>query len=151
MVWILIVAVLSALVLVALVSPWRWPDARGAGRGDDRLVHAVTELGDLEAARETKYREIRDTEMDRETGKLSVEDFAIVDAGLRAEAVEILKRLDQARARVEKLQRAEAAERLAAAEPREDAELDPLTELPLESDPAEPAVEHSAGRRSDPE
>ena len=55
--------------------------------GDGRL--------ELEAAREAKYREIRDAELDYRTGKLSREDFAATDGALRAEAVEILDRLAQ--------------------------------------------------------
>ena len=47
----------------------------------------------MEAAREAKYREIRDTEMDYRTGKLSSEDYAAIDGALRAEAVAILDRL----------------------------------------------------------
>ncbi len=46
-------------------------------------------------AREAKYREIRDAELDYRTGKLSREDFEAVDRALRAEAVEILDRLEQ--------------------------------------------------------
>jgi len=48
----------------------------------------------LEAAREAKYREIRDADLDYRTGKLSREDYEAIDAGLRAEAIEILDRLD---------------------------------------------------------
>jgi cytochrome c-type biogenesis protein CcmF len=47
----------------------------------------------LEAAREAKYREIRDAELDYRSGKLSREDYEAVDATLRAEAVTILDRL----------------------------------------------------------
>jgi hypothetical protein len=50
---------------------------------------------ELEAAREAKYREIRDTELDFRTGKLSSEDYRAIDADLRAEAVEILNRLER--------------------------------------------------------
>src|ERR1700676_1671989 len=50
--------------------------------------------GELEAAREAKYREIRDAELDFRTGKLSREDYEAVDGALRAEAVEILNRLE---------------------------------------------------------
>ena len=46
---------------------------------------------DLEALKEAKYREIRDAELDHAAGKLSDEDFAILDAELRTEAVEILE------------------------------------------------------------
>jgi cytochrome c-type biogenesis protein CcmF len=45
---------------------------------------------ELEALKEAKYREIRDAELDHAAGKLSDEDFALLDAELREEAVEIL-------------------------------------------------------------
>jgi cytochrome c-type biogenesis protein CcmF len=48
--------------------------------------------GELEALKEAKYREIRDAELDHAAGKLSDEDFAILDAELRTEAVAILDR-----------------------------------------------------------
>jgi cytochrome c-type biogenesis protein CcmF len=47
---------------------------------------------ELEALKEAKYREIRDAELDHAAGKLSDEDFALLDAELRNEAVEILDR-----------------------------------------------------------
>ena len=49
---------------------------------------------DLEAARDAKYREIRDTELDHQTGKLSDEDFEAIDSTLRAEAIVLLHELD---------------------------------------------------------
>jgi cytochrome c-type biogenesis protein CcmF len=61
-----------------------WP-----GRPARRRPAADTEL---EASKEAKYREIRDAELDHAAGKLSDEDFAILDAELRKEAVEILDR-----------------------------------------------------------
>jgi hypothetical protein len=48
----------------------------------------------LEAARDAKYREIRELEMDMRTGKLSDEDYKTLDRQLRREAVEILRELD---------------------------------------------------------
>jgi hypothetical protein len=48
----------------------------------------------LEAAREAKYREIRDLELDYRTGKLSPEDYQAIDAQLRSEAIQILDRLE---------------------------------------------------------
>ena len=57
------------------------------------------DLADLEARREAKYREIRDAQLDLAAGKLSREDFERQDAELRGEAVEILRRLDQVKAR----------------------------------------------------
>ena len=56
---------------------------------------------ELEAAREAKYREIRDAELDFRTGKLSGEDYRAIDADLRAEAIEILNRLELLRTRGE--------------------------------------------------
>lgn len=52
------------------------------------------ERSELEAEREAKYREIRDAELDYRTGKLSREDYENVNSALRAEALEILNRLE---------------------------------------------------------
>ena len=53
-------------------------------------------IAELEAARDAKYREIRDAELDLRTGKLSDEDYEAIDQTLRAEAIEILRALDAA-------------------------------------------------------
>ncbi|MCB0858291.1 MAG: hypothetical protein KDB57_09280 [Solirubrobacterales bacterium] len=82
-VWFLILAILVG----TFVSMPFWRN-RGASTTED------PEIAALEAAREAKYREIRDAEMDRESGKLSEEDFAELDAELRKEAVAILDRLE---------------------------------------------------------
>ena len=58
------------------------------------------ERSELEAEREAKYREIRDAELDYRTGKLSQEDYATVNGTLRAEAVEILNKLESSEADV---------------------------------------------------
>jgi hypothetical protein len=55
---------------------------------------SIAARGELEAAREAKYREIRDAELDYRTGKLSREDYEAIDGELRGEAIEILNRLD---------------------------------------------------------
>ena len=49
----------------------------------------------LEAAKEAKYREIRDAELDREMGKLSRDDWRAIDRELRAQAIAILNELDE--------------------------------------------------------
>jgi hypothetical protein len=49
----------------------------------------------LEAAKEAKYREIRDAELDHRMGKLSDGDFRATDRELRAQAIEILRQLDE--------------------------------------------------------
>ena len=55
-----------------------------------RARRAPVAASELEALKEAKYREIRDAELDHAAGKLSDEDFALLDAELRGEAVEIL-------------------------------------------------------------
>lgn len=84
----LIVIAVLGLVVWVVSAPLR--HAR-AGRGEDR--EAVEREG-LLAAKEAKYREIRELELDHRTGKLSDEDFRAQDRARRAEAVEILRRLD---------------------------------------------------------
>ena len=54
---------------------------------------------EADALKEAKYREIRDAELDHASGKLSDEDFALLDAELRREAVEILDRVGTRRQR----------------------------------------------------
>jgi cytochrome c-type biogenesis protein CcmF len=59
-------------------------------------VRARTRLGaELEAAREAKYRELRDLELDYRTGKLSEEDYTATDHTVRVEALAILDRLEE--------------------------------------------------------
>jgi len=53
-------------------------------------------VAELRAHRDAKYREIRDAELDLQTGKLSAEDHRALDRQLRAEAMEILRGLDEA-------------------------------------------------------
>jgi hypothetical protein len=100
----LLVAILT-LVLVAVVflvisAPLRRAAARqhGAGAPAPRVPPGARdgqlEHDELEAAREAKYREIRDAELDYRTGKLSREDYEAIDSALRAEAIEILNRLE---------------------------------------------------------
>ena len=91
---------LCALVILVVSGP-----LRAAHRRADRLS---PERGELLAAREAKYREIRDAEMDFRTGKLSRADYELVERELRAEAVEILNRLERLEA--EELARAGSRE-----------------------------------------
>jgi hypothetical protein len=79
---ILVVVAVVALVVSAPLRRGTPADAEDAERAE------------LEAARDAKYREIRDAELDHRTGKLSDADWRAQDRALRAEAVEILRRLD---------------------------------------------------------
>ena len=83
---VVVVLVVVAAVTVFVSAPLR--RVRTAEGG------AASEIAELEAAREAKYREIRDAELDHRTGKLSDEDYEAIDGTLRGEAIEILHRLD---------------------------------------------------------
>ncbi len=85
-------AVLVVLVLALAVFVLSGP-LRAGGRAAER---GRSVLAELEAARELKYAEIRDLELDFRTGKVAEEDFRAQDRALRAEAIEILHRLDRA-------------------------------------------------------
>jgi flagellar biosynthesis/type III secretory pathway M-ring protein FliF/YscJ len=91
----LAVAIAAILLLAAVLLIVSGPLRRAR-----RLSDAAEEeprLAELEAAREAKYREIRDAELDFRTGKLSREDYEAVDSALRAEAIAILDRIERLR------------------------------------------------------
>jgi hypothetical protein len=89
--------VLIALVVTFVGRPLRQAreDRRRVFEGGERPGGYRDERQELEAAREAKYREIRDAEMDYRTGKLSRADYEAIDANLRADAIEILDRLER--------------------------------------------------------
>jgi hypothetical protein len=82
---------LLAVVVAVIAAPLRAAVDRPPGEPAEA---ASPQLGELEAAREAKYREIRDAELDFRTGKLSREDYEAIDGDLRGEALAILDRLD---------------------------------------------------------
>ena len=88
MIDLLIGLLLAGLVVGLVTVPFRRESAAG---GEDPVI------AELEAARDSKFREIRDCEDDFRTGKLERSDFERLEASLRSEAVEILERLDAAR------------------------------------------------------
>ena len=79
-------------ILVAAAALVTAPLRRGRASGEDTRDEGRRE--DLEAAKEAKYREIRDAELDHQMGKLSDEDFHTTDRELRAQAIEILRELE---------------------------------------------------------
>jgi len=93
----LIVLAILAVVVIVVTGPLRSASRPSASVAEAAPGEETAEIADLEAAREAKYREIRDAELDHSTGKLSDADFEAVDRALRAEAVEILHALDRAR------------------------------------------------------
>ena len=96
--------VVLLIVLLALVALVGWPlrrrdqTAAAETRKQRREQDLREQLRDLDAAREAKYQEIRDAQLDHGTGKLSDADYQAVDRTLRAEAIEILRAVDRARA-----------------------------------------------------
>jgi hypothetical protein len=80
---IVLVAVVAAIVL----RPLR--EGAAVDRTEDER------RATLEAAKEAKYREIRDAELDYRMGKLSDADWRATDRELRAQAIEILKAIDE--------------------------------------------------------
>jgi hypothetical protein len=84
--------VLAGIVLALIVAWIVLRPLRGAGTReplvDDRRAG-------LEAAKEAKYRDIRDAELDYRMGKLSEEDWRASDRELRAQAIRILHELDR--------------------------------------------------------
>ena len=87
--------VLGPLIVIVLLGVVVWLVS-----GPLRTAPAVEEAEaarreDLEAAKEAKYREIRDAELDYRTGKLSEADWRALDRELRGEAMDLLRRLDE--------------------------------------------------------
>ena len=82
---------LALLVLIAIVTLFVVAPLR---RDDEAVEAADDRRAELEAAKEAKYREIRDAELDHRMGKLSEADWRAVDRELRGEAIEILRQLD---------------------------------------------------------
>jgi hypothetical protein len=88
-----LVALAVVVLLVAIVWIVGAPLRRGAAV--EEVAGDAAERERLEAAKEAKYREIRDAELDFRTGKLDEADHRAIDRQLRAEAVEILRALDR--------------------------------------------------------
>jgi hypothetical protein len=91
---LVIVLALVAVASLIVTAPLR--ARRAAARAPSA---SGEEAADLVAARDAKYREIRDAELDLRTGKLSEADHQELQDRLRADAVEILHRLDRVKER----------------------------------------------------
>ncbi len=88
-----VLAVVGVLV-AAGAAGWAIAGPLRGGRAAADDAAYQSQLEDLEAAKEARYREIREAEMDFRTGKLSEADYKAIDRQLRAEAVDLLRRLD---------------------------------------------------------
>ncbi len=89
--------VLVGLVVLAIAWFVTTPLRRPREQGDER-VRLEARVEELELRKESKYREIRDAQLDHAAGKIDDADFGRLDAELRHEAVVILRELDAAMA-----------------------------------------------------
>jgi hypothetical protein len=110
---VIIVVLLAVVAFIAL--PLR------AGRAEAEASEEAMRVADLLARREAKYREIRELDLDRRTGKVAEADFRVQDRRLRADAIAILRELDD-------LGVGEAKEDAPAAEEQAPAAPQPITE-----------------------
>src|SRR6476620_3308203 len=88
--------VLAAFLVMALVAAVALFVTSPLRRGVSERAQLAEEgrRADLEQAKITKYREIRDADLDHRTGKLSDEDWRALDRKLRDEAIALLHELD---------------------------------------------------------
>jgi hypothetical protein len=87
---VLLVLAVLAVVVWLVAGPLRSRSGLRAPEPEPEPARA-----ELEAAKEAKYREIRDAELDYRTGKLSKEDWQRLDSELRADAIGLLRQLDE--------------------------------------------------------
>jgi hypothetical protein len=87
-------AIVIALVFVVALAVFVVAPIYRRDSGDEPAAGEDPERADLEARKESLYRQIRDAELDREQGKLSQPDWERVDAELRRDAIAVLKSID---------------------------------------------------------
>jgi flagellar biosynthesis/type III secretory pathway M-ring protein FliF/YscJ len=85
--YVIAILVFGVAVALVVVPPLRRPER--AETADEARRES------LEAAKEAKYREIRDADLDHRMGKLSDDDYRTTDGELRRQAMEILRQLDE--------------------------------------------------------
>lgn len=81
---------LSIAVVVAVLAALSLPILRGVDEPEYDAARA-----ELEDAKQAKYREIRDAELDRAAGRLTDEQWREIDAELRKEALSIVTKMDE--------------------------------------------------------
>ena len=90
---------LIVFAVVLAVAAFVGAPLRGRARGLDPDAAARAELADLEAAKEAKYQEIRDAELDQRTGKLSERGPPSARRGAARGGDRAAQRIDALRAR----------------------------------------------------
>ena len=84
-----------ALGIITLALVVAWIVLGPLRRGPEIDKREDEQRAALEAAKEAKYREIRDAELDLRMGKLSEEDWNAIDSELREQAISILREIDR--------------------------------------------------------
>jgi hypothetical protein len=93
---IIVIALLIAGVLAFVFRPLFEGKNGGTGRlATEGSAPAALTADELAARRDAIYASLKDAEFDRETGKLSGEDYQMVRARYMSEAAQILRQLDR--------------------------------------------------------
>lgn len=86
----MIIQVLLTVAMLAIVVTFlAWPILNGV---DERVVDA--ERAELEDAKQAKYREIKDAELEFKAGRMTEDQWHTTDRELRREAMQILANID---------------------------------------------------------
>lgn len=80
---------LSVAMISGVVVFLGWPILNGV---DERVVDA--DRSELEDAKQSKYREIKDAELEFKAGRMTEEQWHETDKELRREAMQILAKID---------------------------------------------------------
>lgn len=87
---IVIEVLLSIVAVAAVLAALALPILRGVNEPEYDATRA-----ELEDAKQAKYREIRDAELDRAADRLTDEQWREIDAELRKEALAIVTKMDE--------------------------------------------------------
>ena len=86
----MILEILLTIVMISgVVTFLAWPILKGV---DERVVDSVR--AELEDAKQAKYREIKDAELEHKAGRMTEEQWQLTDRELRREALQILAKID---------------------------------------------------------
>ncbi|MGK2878670.1 MAG: hypothetical protein ACSLFF_08890 [Solirubrobacterales bacterium] len=80
---------LTIAMVITVVTFLAWPVVKGV---DERVVDSAR--AELEDAKQAKYREIKDAELEHGAGRMTEVQWELTDRELRREAMQILARID---------------------------------------------------------
>ena len=88
----LLISLVGLWVLLAAIWAALWPLFGGRVAA---MPESEIERQELEAEKSRLLQEIHELELDRQTGKLSDEDYRAIEARLKGKAVEVMQRIDE--------------------------------------------------------